>query len=61
MKRILKTNKNAWEYFQQMPPSYKRTAIHWVMSAKREETKLRRLLQLIKDSEEGRRIKPLDY
>ena len=56
-----KSNRKAWKFFQQMPPSYMRIAIHWVMSAKKEETKFRRLEQLIKDSEEGKRIKQLDY
>lgn len=56
-----KTNKKAWKFFQQMPPSYRKPAINWVMTAKQEETKLRRLATLIKDSEEGRRIKGLDY
>ena len=41
------------------PPWYRRTAIHLVMSAKREETRLRRLAQLIEDSAAGRDIKQL--
>ena len=56
-----KANKKAWRFFQQMVPSYKKPAINWVMSAKQEATKLSRLATLIKDSEEGKKIKPLDY
>jgi len=56
-----KANKKAWKYFQQMPPSYRRPAIHWVMTAKREETKLKRLEELINDSAEERKIKLLNY
>ena len=56
-----KANKKAWKFFLQMAPSYTRTAIHWVMNAKREETKLKRLEELITDSNEGRKIKPLNY
>ena len=56
-----KANKKAWKYFQQMPPSYRRPAIHWVMNAKREETKLKRLEELINDSAEERKIKLLNY
>ena len=56
-----KANKNAWKFFQQMPKSYTRPAIYWVMSAKREETKIRRLQELINDSSEGRKIKLLNY
>jgi hypothetical protein len=44
-----------------MPPSYRKPAINWIMSAKQEETRLRRLSTLIKDSEEERKIKGLDY
>jgi len=49
----------AWELFQSMPPGYRRTAIHWVISAKREATRDRRLETLIEDSAVGRKIKPL--
>ena len=56
-----KANKKAWTYFQEMAPWYKKHAIDWVMRAVREETSLRRLTTLIKDSEEGRKIRPLSY
>jgi uncharacterized protein YdeI (YjbR/CyaY-like superfamily) len=46
----------AWEFFQSQPPSYRQTAVHWVVSAKREETRSRRLAQLIEDSAAGRRL-----
>ena len=46
----------AWEFFQEQPPSYRQTAIFWVVSAKREETRARRLEQLIADSAAGRRL-----
>jgi len=46
-----RANKRAWEYFQLKPPSYRKPAIHWVMSAKKEETRGRRLEKLIHDSE----------
>ena len=49
----------AWEYFQSQPPWYRRAAAHWVTSAKREETRGRRLATLIEDSAAGRTIKPL--
>jgi uncharacterized protein YdeI (YjbR/CyaY-like superfamily) len=52
-------NRTAWELFQKQPPGYRRTATHWVMSAKREETRLKRLATLIEDSANGRRIAPL--
>lgn len=43
----------AWHFFETQPPSYKKTAIYWVMSAKQEETQLRRLDQLIENSAHG--------
>jgi len=49
----------AAEYFDGRPPSYRRAAIHWVLSAKREETRERRLAQLIEDSAKGVDVKPL--
>lgn len=51
-----RTNKKAWEFFQTLPPSVKKPSTLWVMSAKQEETRLRRLENLIKASEEGQRI-----
>ncbi len=55
----LKSNKSAWRYFSNMPTGYQKTATWWVISAKQEETKLRRLETLIKDSDAGRKIAPL--
>jgi uncharacterized protein YdeI (YjbR/CyaY-like superfamily) len=41
------------------PPWYQRTAGHWVMSVKKEETRLRRLETLINDSQRGRTVASL--
>jgi uncharacterized protein YdeI (YjbR/CyaY-like superfamily) len=49
----------AWEFFQSQPPWYRRTAAHWVLSAKREATRERRLATLVEDSAAGRTIKSL--
>jgi uncharacterized protein YdeI (YjbR/CyaY-like superfamily) len=54
--KLFKKNKKAWKYFEAQVPSYKKTAIHWVTSAKREETKLKRLEILISNSENGEKI-----
>src|SRR4051812_20115473 len=54
-----RANAKAWEFFQAQPPGYRRTAIHLVTSAKRPETRERRLDQLIEDSAAGRRLKQL--
>jgi uncharacterized protein YdeI (YjbR/CyaY-like superfamily) len=55
----LEANAAAWAYFQSKPPSYRKPAIWWVISAKRPETRARRLATLIADSAAGRTIKPL--
>lgn len=52
----IKANKPAWEFFNNLAPSYKRDSIWWVMSAKKEETQLRRLDVLITSSEDGLKI-----
>lgn len=58
-KKLFKANKKAWDFFQSKPPSYRKPALWWIMSAKQEETRLRRLDQLIKYSESGEKIPPL--
>ena len=55
----LRANAAAAAYFDGRPPSYRRAAIHWVLSAKREETRERRLAQVIEDSANGVDVKPL--
>jgi uncharacterized protein YdeI (YjbR/CyaY-like superfamily) len=54
-----RARKKAWAFFQAQPPSYRKAAIWWVVSAKKDETKQKRLTQLIKDSENSRTIPPL--
>ena len=54
--RNLKKNAAAWKFFQAQPPSYRKAVNWWVVSAKQEETRLKRLDKLIDDSAEGRRI-----
>jgi len=49
----------AWRFFEAQPPGYRRTALHWVTSAKLAATRARRLATLIEDSAAGRRIKQL--
>ena len=57
--RRFRAKKRAWAFFESQPPGYRRTAIHWVVSAKREETRERRLEQLIAHSAQGERIPQL--
>jgi uncharacterized protein YdeI (YjbR/CyaY-like superfamily) len=51
--------RQAWDFFQAQAPSYRRVATYWVMSAKHEETRERRLRKLIDDSSRARRLDPL--
>jgi len=55
---LFKKKKGAYTHFIAMAPSYQRTAIHWVLSAKQESTRLRRLEQLIADSSLNQKVKP---
>jgi len=59
--RAFRANAAAWAYFQSRPPWYRRTATHWVTSAKRDETRRARLATLIDDSAHERLIKPLRW
>ena len=52
-------NSAAWEWFGKQSAYYRRAASHWVISAKRADTRERRLAQLIADSAAGRRVPPL--
>jgi uncharacterized protein YdeI (YjbR/CyaY-like superfamily) len=56
--RQFRANPKAWEWFQSAPPSYRKTAIWWVISAKQEATRLKRLVTLIEDSAKGRNVPP---
>ena len=57
--RQFKATPGAWEFFRAQAPWYQRTSSFWVVSAKQEETRQRRLAMLISDSEKGRRLRML--
>jgi uncharacterized protein YdeI (YjbR/CyaY-like superfamily) len=59
MEQQFRANQRAWEFFQLQPPGYRKTSSWWVVSAKQEGTRQKRLATLIADSEAGRRIAPL--
>jgi uncharacterized protein YdeI (YjbR/CyaY-like superfamily) len=52
----INANHAAWVFFTNLAPSYRKTSIWWVMSAKKEETRIRRLGILIASSEQGQMI-----
>ena len=59
--RKFKANKKAWRFFQSMAPSYQKTTTGWVMGAKQEVTRVKRLGELIRDCELGKKIKAMRY
>jgi uncharacterized protein YdeI (YjbR/CyaY-like superfamily) len=54
--RLFKMNTQAWEFFQRQPPSYRRTLTWWVVSAAKDETRMKRLRKLIEASAAARRV-----
>ena len=58
--RTFKANRRAWTWFESQAPWYRRTAAWWVMSAKREETRARRLAVLIASASRGEKAPPFN-
>ena len=56
MERQFKANSKAWDFFQTQAPSYRKVALHWLMSAKQEKTKQVRLTKLIAFSKQSKRV-----
>lgn len=52
----LRQNKPAWDFFYAQPRSYRKTVGWWIVSAKQEATRLKRLQKLIDQSEIGKRL-----
>ena len=52
--KVFRANREAWTYFTAQAPSYQRIASWWVVSAKKEETRMRRLQRLIDVSAAGK-------
>jgi uncharacterized protein YdeI (YjbR/CyaY-like superfamily) len=57
--KLFRANDKAWNFYQSQPNWYRKTSLWWVVSAKKEETRQRRLTQLIQSSEQGKTIAPL--
>ena len=55
--RRFKARPDAWTFFLAQPPGYRRLATMWIMTAKREETRVKRLDAIIDASAEGKRIR----
>jgi uncharacterized protein YdeI (YjbR/CyaY-like superfamily) len=54
--RLLAKNRAAWTFLQSQPPSYRKIVSWWIVSAKKEETRLKRLERLAALSARGRRL-----
>jgi len=57
--RLLKQSEVAWKFFQEQPASYRKAVSWWIVSAKKEETCLKRLEKLVAYSAQGQRIPEL--
>jgi uncharacterized protein YdeI (YjbR/CyaY-like superfamily) len=53
---LLKKNKGAWNFFEKQSPSYRKMIGWWIISAKKEETRMARLAKLISASARGKRL-----
>jgi uncharacterized protein YdeI (YjbR/CyaY-like superfamily) len=53
----LRQNKAAWDFFYAQPPSYRKAIAWWIVSAKQETTRLKRLERLMKESARGKRLR----
>ena len=56
LRRRFQSNAAAWRFFESQAPSYRRTVTWWIMSAKKDDTRWRRLDALIMESGRGRRL-----
>jgi uncharacterized protein YdeI (YjbR/CyaY-like superfamily) len=54
--KTFRANRKAWKFFNAQAPSYRRVCIYWVTSAKKVETRARRLATLISDSANGEKV-----
>lgn len=55
-RKLLEADPAAWKFFQAQAPWYRRTVAHWILSAKRPETRARRVDVVLRASQSGRRI-----
>ncbi|MEN8248139.1 MAG: YdeI/OmpD-associated family protein [Bacteroidota bacterium] len=58
---LLKADKRAWKFYQNLTPSRKKMSVQWVMSAKREDTRQKRFEKLLESCREMLLIPPLRW
>jgi uncharacterized protein YdeI (YjbR/CyaY-like superfamily) len=54
--KMLRRNKAASNFFEKQSPSYRKTIGWWIVSAKKEQTRMARLEKLISESAKGKRL-----
>ena len=59
--KMFRKNKSAWAFWAGQPPGYRKLVLNWITTAKRPETRAKRLATLIDDCEAGRRIAGYDW
>jgi uncharacterized protein YdeI (YjbR/CyaY-like superfamily) len=57
-REAVQANAKAWRFFESQPPSYRRTVARWIQTAKKEQTRCRRLQVLIDCSARGQLVPP---
>jgi uncharacterized protein YdeI (YjbR/CyaY-like superfamily) len=58
---VLRKNEKAWADWEKRPPGYRKVVLHWITSAKRSETRAKRLGILIESSTKGEKIPGYDW
>ena len=59
--KLFRRNKVAWADWEKRPPGYRKTVLGWITSAKKPETRAKRLAEVIAVSAEGRRLPQYDW
>ena len=59
--KLFQANNKAWVFYQTTTPTYRKVTTRWVMSAKQESTRFKRLNELIHDCALGKKIKVMNY
>ena len=59
--KLFRGNKVAWGHWEGQPPGYRKLVLNWITTAKKPETRAKRLATLIEDSAVGRRIAGYDW
>lgn len=55
--REFKKNSKAWTFLEDAPPSYRQVVLHWVVRAKKPETRVARLAKLFEACAAGKRLR----